>query len=888
MSKSINVKVICRLRPENDQEKQSGYQQCIIPTSFTSLKISSDNQKEDSQTFTFDSVFDQSSIQLDLFEYTAKPMINAALEGINGTLFCYGQTSSGKTFTMEGIRDDDNLKGIIPRAMEYIFDTIPKAANDLEFTVKCQYYQIYNEKIQDLLDPCKRDLSIREDKGRGIWVEDCSEVYVGSKEEMNVVFQLGSNNRTVAATKMNKGSSRSHSLFIITLFQRNITTNSSQTGRLFFVDLAGSEKMRQTGIEGGTGLKEAQNINKSLMTLGMVINALTEGAQHIPYRDSKLTRVLQESLGGNSQTTLIITCSMNALNQSESISTLRFGQRAKLIKNKVIANTECSAKELLIKLNAANEKIKTLESIIGKFEQGNYQSLSGKDTHLKCSDCKKLFGQLTYANIELITAQEDNDELKKSNDELEIEIKYKNQEIYKLNEKIEFFKTNDKIFQEEQTKAYNEIKKHIERLAIYNSNSESLINVLQDTDDDIVLFNNSLEKMKEYSKFSLKLINKLISDLGFEINIYDSSNPNTNSNMTHDQSNNHHSILLPHYKHFNGFNLQKLNDSSLTSRNNQMLGNVSHHINGSRNIEIDFNETKRNTINIYKTLNKLKTPVKDQLAHLKDELNQMESSLNKAKLKSNDYEEIINDLNYKLELKDAEYKTYKSKTIDDFAIKEQMTVALINKINDLEDQNYKLLNYNKDTVKKKFIIMDKQIKQFTIDLQKYFEENNRLKTALNNKESELTQVKNELNKMQKPMLNEPNMNMSFAKGQNSVMSIVQTQIQQSYHGNNNKNDIAYSNMDRTSLDHSFSSELSISRKRSFKSFNSNIIANNKIVKIIQGGMKDNSPLGFFSVILNRNRKDNAISKFASKTSHCQFEKEMCILDNDAIIISNFD
>ena len=146
----------------------------------------------------------------------------------------------------------------------------------------------------------------------------------------------------------------------------NTVIESTKSVKVFFVDLAGSEKMSKTGITGGMGLKEAQNINKSLMVLGMVINALTEGAQHIPYRDSKLTRVLQESIGGNSQTTLIVTCTSNGLNQSESLSTLRFGQRAKLIKNKVVANTVKSVKELMIIIKQLEEKIKKLEAAKGK------------------------------------------------------------------------------------------------------------------------------------------------------------------------------------------------------------------------------------------------------------------------------------------------------------------------------------------------------------------------------------------------------------------------------------------------------------------------------------------------------------------------------------------
>ena len=488
MSKSANVKVFCRIRPENEKEKLSGMKTCIIPASENSVKIftesigidtgkdSSKNKSDNTQTFTFDGVFAPEEEQENIFNVVAKPLINGALEGINGTLFCYGQTSSGKTYTMEGIHNDTKLMGVIPRMMQYIFILIEKANSDIEYSVKCQYYQIYNEKIQDLLDIRKKDLAIREDKNKGIWVEDCTEAYVSSQEEMYAVFKEGSNNRTVSATNMNKGSSRSHSLFVVTLFQRNTITGSSKTGRIYFVDLAGSEKMSKTGIEGGTGLKEAQNINKSLMTLGMVINSLTEGAKHIPYRDSKLTRVLQESLGGNSMTNLVITCSPNFMNQSETMSTLRFGQRAKLIKNKVVANTQQSVKELLIKLKKAEEKIASLEKIIQGKNGGinidlkniKNNNIEISDKNFKCENCKVIAGQLNYVKNELITTMSENEELLKTKDELSDDIKNKNDEIVKLNDIIHTYEIQLQEYQEENTNYYNELKKYIELIMSKN------------------------------------------------------------------------------------------------------------------------------------------------------------------------------------------------------------------------------------------------------------------------------------------------------------------------------------------------------------------------------------------------------------------------------------
>ena len=219
---------------------------------------------------------------------------------------------------------------------------------------------------------------VKEEKEKGLWIQDSTEVYVSSEEEINEIFQLGTENRTVGNTKMNAKSSRSHSLFILTIFQRNSKTDSTKAGKLYFVDLAGSEKISKTGAEGQL-LEDAKNINKSLLMLGMVINALTENKPYVPYRDSKLTRVLKESLGGNSLTTLIITCSPNSFNDRESLSTLRFGQRAKSIKNKVVVNAEKSAKEILIKLNEAEEKIKYYQNILTKIEMAEGLNFSLKD-----------------------------------------------------------------------------------------------------------------------------------------------------------------------------------------------------------------------------------------------------------------------------------------------------------------------------------------------------------------------------------------------------------------------------------------------------------------------------------------------------------------------------
>jgi len=279
-------------------------------------------------------------------------------EGFNGTIFAYGQTSSGKTFTMEGKMDDPHLKGIIPRMMDYVFTKIVQAPGNMEFLIKCSMLEIYLERIQDLLDPRKTNLKVK----AGV-VQDCTEQYVSSQKEMVELMQIGSKNRAVASTGMNDKSSRSHSMFVLTIIKKDRNDDSAKMGRLYLVDLAGSETVLKTGVV-GQQLEEAKMINKSLSALGNVIKALTENDSHVPYRDSKLTRILEESIGGNSLTALIITCSMSSMNAPETLSTLRFGNRAKKIKNKPTVNVERSAKKLMQLLDEAEQKIKRQNEVV--------------------------------------------------------------------------------------------------------------------------------------------------------------------------------------------------------------------------------------------------------------------------------------------------------------------------------------------------------------------------------------------------------------------------------------------------------------------------------------------------------------------------------------------
>ena len=309
------------------------------------------------------------SRQADVFDFSIRSTVDDILNGYNGTVFAYGQTGAGKSYTMMGSNiGDPEGKGVIPRITEQIFASIMASESNIEYTVRVSYMEIYMERIRDLLVPQNDNLPVHEEKSKGVYVKGLMEVYVSSVDEVYRILERGGMTRAVAATNMNQESSRSHSIFVITVTQKNVETGSAKSGQLFLVDLAGSEKVGKTGASGQT-LEEAKKINKSLSALGMVINALTDGkSSHVPYRDSKLTRILQESLGGNSRTTLIINCSPSSYNDAETVSTLRFGVRAKSIKNNAKVNQELSPAELKALLRKAQTQVSTFEEYIGKLE----------------------------------------------------------------------------------------------------------------------------------------------------------------------------------------------------------------------------------------------------------------------------------------------------------------------------------------------------------------------------------------------------------------------------------------------------------------------------------------------------------------------------------------
>eukprot|EP00117_Sycon_ciliatum_P022262 scpid16682/ scgid5307/ Kinesin-like protein KIF3A; Microtubule plus end-directed kinesin motor 3A len=308
------------------------------------------DQLNDVHSFTYDRIYGMSSTQEEVYADCARDIVHSVLKGYNGSIIAYGQTSTGKTHTIEGGQDAEK-RGIIPRCCAEIFNYIQnQASHSSKFLVRTSFLEIYNEHVMDLLEPARSNLKVRETPSRGMYVEGLSEKVVRSPSDVLLQLQKGSNVRTTHSTRMNKVSSRSHAVFTMIVEQAKSLGagkgNDVTIGKLRLVDLAGSERFESDAK--GRHIEETKNINTSLYTFGKVILELTTpSSKYIPYRDSKLTRILQDSLGGNCKTTMISTISPMTTSYSESLNTLKFAQRAKLVKNMASVNKDTAHQAMI-------------------------------------------------------------------------------------------------------------------------------------------------------------------------------------------------------------------------------------------------------------------------------------------------------------------------------------------------------------------------------------------------------------------------------------------------------------------------------------------------------------------------------------------------------------
>ncbi|XP_012226880.2 uncharacterized protein [Linepithema humile] len=354
---SDSIKVAIKIRPLIKREKDENLPIQWITQENSIMVNDAEIKKRGDGRFTFDHIFDMDASNKDVFDSVVRPIVDATVNGFNGTVFAYGQTSSGKTYTMMGTSEEI---GIIPLAVEHIFEAIANTSGR-EFLLRVSYLEIYKEKVYDLLTTDGNDLKIHEDTNGQVFVP-CKEEVTNCPQNVLSIMNKGDKNRKIGDTNMNQKSSRSHTIFRITIESQEAGADSDdaiQVSQLNMVDLAGSEKARQTGATGNR-FEEACHINLSLSTLALVIKQLSEpqeSQKYVNFRDSKLTRLLQTSLGGNAMTAIICTITPAALDETQC--TLSFASRAKNVKNKPQLNEVMSDSVLLKRYTKQIDKLQT-------------------------------------------------------------------------------------------------------------------------------------------------------------------------------------------------------------------------------------------------------------------------------------------------------------------------------------------------------------------------------------------------------------------------------------------------------------------------------------------------------------------------------------------------
>ena len=431
-SKSENIKVCVRIRPLSPQELGRGDKKSVEPHSSDQLIY---NHKNIRRSYTYNLVFGENSSQEDIFyNCSINKLLDNAMDGYSVTIFAYGQTGSGKTYTIMG-RDDsinekilsnDKYSGIMPKSIKYIWSAVKNRKE--KYYIKVSFLEIYNEQINDLLDPGHTNLQIRWDQKQGFFVEGLMVVECKKPDDIVEVILQGTKNRKRGTHELNKDSSRSHSiltLYIISEFE-NMGEIFKKYGKISFVDLAGSERLKETHSQGGM-LKETGNINKSLFVLGKVISTLTDKkntSQHIPYRDSKLTMLLMDSIGGTSKTLMIACVSPSEVYADETMSTLNYASRTMNIKNKPLVQMDGKERSAL-NLKAENnyykmeneffkEQFIKLVGMIPNIQNGGFTNEEIENFKVNSG-----FGSNINVDEEVQRLNEENEELRKEKENQE-------------------------------------------------------------------------------------------------------------------------------------------------------------------------------------------------------------------------------------------------------------------------------------------------------------------------------------------------------------------------------------------------------------------------------------------------------------------------------------
>lgn len=479
------IRVVIRCRPMSENEKKAGYQKVVQMFPEKGEIVISNGSDEPPKVFTFDAVFNEMVMQKEIYEDAALPIVHNVFEGYNGTIFCYGQTGTGKTHTMEGDMKPKEMRGMMSRAFESVFEGIDDTSDTTKFLVRVSYLEIYKENIRDLLSSNpKNKLQLHEKKDSGVYVKDLSSFIVKSAAEIQKVQDTGRKNKQMASTNMNAQSSRSHSVFTIIVEISEKGPDGKEhirMGKLNLVDLAGSERQSKTDAS-GQRLEEAIKINLSLTTLCQVIAALTDTkATYIPYRDSQLTRILQDSLGGNAKTVMCSNIGPADYNMDETINSLRWASRAKRIKNKPRINED--PKDAM--LREFQDEIIRLREQLSQINSGADPSQLG------------IKGLKTVKEVEKVIEVKDEAKLK----ELEAKLKAEKDQIKaSAEEERRRIEAEKNLAEEERVRLLEELRNKEESQEKSKTKQQELVKKLKKMEEKVLVGHQVIEEAKRQAK----------------------------------------------------------------------------------------------------------------------------------------------------------------------------------------------------------------------------------------------------------------------------------------------------------------------------------------------------------------------------------------------------
>ena len=796
--------------------------------------------------------------------------MESVLEGYNGTIFAYGQTGSGKTYTMVGEFDDPSIKGIIPRAFDYIFNRIKQIQNEdpsSKYTINIAFIQIYLETIQDLFQPSNQ-VKIREDPDKGVFLENCLWIKVKNTNDCEVAFKKGEKNRVTECTRMNAHSSRSHALLIAKIERNFIDEDSNEhimtQGYLYLVDLAGSERVTKTNAR-QMRLEEAKKINYSLLILGNCIQSLTSpNPKYVSYRDSKLTRILQESLGGNAKTSLIVTISPSNYNSEETLSSLNFGLRAMKVQNKPIINRAEDFQAIYYKLQEEydklmeqysklrieydkvcdeNEKLKSGEmflnlqkdSIKQQINNNKYEKyISNEDLEkIKKKFEKDMINLETYYNEVMKNKEEENLKMMKEIDNTLIK---KDNEIEKLNNKLSEYQFKIKNI----TEANNDINKEVEDL-------KKTCNDMLLEKEQLNIKINQLIASKQNLTNNLNKLNKTIEDKKKSlVDKQTQTNPVINQKIKE--------LLFKH----------KISEEDI---NNNNIAKIIAQL--TIGMETMYNDQCINNAKLKKTNESIAIITRNYEEKLKNANMEIEQLKNDIKSLNNEKQMISDENNNFKMVKENELLECKNK-IDSLLIRvkqinedktnfDQIKTEYEKQLNDMKNDN-RIMNMNNQT-------MDSELKMLKTNYVNNEKNLNKIMTQLYNENNLLNQFKKQLKKIDMLIDNDlSNVNNNYEYNINKAKTEgnkIQSMIEDMNNSNNIPNNGSFMS----------NAELINNNNKSFKN-NNNI---NEIINRINENIQENKPnlITFVNMISKLyNKYLELYKKFRSTNSEYEKNNEM--------------